>query len=84
MTCITVLATWMRLMGFFFVMESFSKLIMTIVEMLTGATTFLLICLFYLIIMSTIAVCLFQEASITYSTFIYALRTMFDAMLGMY
>jgi len=79
-----IVATWMRLVGFLFVMESFSKLIMTIIEMLKSATTFIFICGFYLSVMSTIAICLFQESSITYSNFLYAIRTMFDAMLGMY
>jgi hypothetical protein len=84
MMLVTIIATWMRLIGFFFVMEEFSKLIMTIVEMLSGATTFLLILSFYLIVMSTIAICLFQESSISYSNTTYAMRTLFDAMLGMY
>lgn len=81
---ITILATWMRLIGFMFVLEDFSKLIMTIVEMLSGATTFLLICLFYLVVMATIAMCLFQESSIQYSNIFNAIRTMFDAMIAMY
>ena len=59
MMLVTIIATWSWLIGFFFVLEEFSKLIMTIIEMLSGATTFLLICAFYLVVMSSIAMCLF-------------------------
>lgn len=57
---------------------------MTIVEMIKSATSFLLILSFYLIVMSYIMICLFQESSIVYSNIFNAMRTMFDAMLGMY
>lgn len=52
--------------------------------MIKSAMTFILICIFYLLVVSTIFICLFQESSITYATKSYTLRTMFDAMLGMY
>lgn len=52
--------------------------------MLGSATTFLFIIAMYLLIVSSVAVTLFQEASITYSSMPYAIRTMFDAMMGTY
>lgn len=81
---VTILATWFRLFSLLFVVEKFSKLISTILEMLTGGLTFLAIVVCYLIMMSSFAMCIFQEHAITYSTFIYTMRTLFDAMLGMY
>lgn len=84
MIVLMIVSTWMRLIGYCFVMESFSKLIVTIIEMLKSATTFLAIVLLYLIVVSSISICLYQESSISYSTFINAIRTMYDAMMGMY
>ena len=80
----TILATWLRLFSLLFVVEKFSKLILTILEMMTGGLTFIAIVVCYLVMMSSFAMCVFQESAISYSTFIYTMRTLFDAMLGMY
>lgn len=79
-----VFFSWFRFLAILFVIESLSKLLITIVKMMGSATTFLFILFFYLVIMGTIAMTLFQESSITYSTPIFALRTVFDAMCGSY
>jgi hypothetical protein len=59
MIVLMIVSTWMRVIGYLFIMESYSKLIVTIIEMLSSATTFLLIVLMYLIVFSSIAICLF-------------------------
>jgi len=79
-----VISTWARFAGILLVVQSVSKLLMTIFKMLGSAGTFLGILTGYLLVMSTIAIALFQESSITYSTIAYTIRTLFDAMLGTY
>mmetsp|Transcript_37727 Transcript_37727/g.57764 ORF Transcript_37727/g.57764 Transcript_37727/m.57764 type:complete len:239 (+) Transcript_37727:1927-2643(+) len=58
---LTIIATWMRVIGIFFVVKAVSKLLMTIIKMLGSATTFLFIVLCYLLMMGSTAIALFQE-----------------------
>lgn len=80
----TVFATWSRIIGIALVVPNFSELIMTIYVMLGSATTFLMIVGYYLIMMSIIAMAVFQESVEKYMSFFYILRAMFDAMMGAY
>lgn len=80
----TVFATWSRVVGIALVVPQFSELLMTIYAMLGSATTFLFIVMYYLLMMSVLCLALYQEAVPSYSSFIYILRTMFDAMMGAY
>lgn len=57
---------------------------MTIYEMLGSATTFLFIVLCYLIIMTLVALSLFQEMCPEYISIFYILRTLFDNLMGSY
>ena len=57
---------------------------MTIYEMLGSASTFLFIVLCYLVIMTLVALALFQEAKEEYESLFYILRTLFDALMGTY
>ena len=81
---IVILSTWSRLMGFFLVMQQFSKLLITTKEMMVTGSYFLTILMIYLIIMSSIFIILFQESTMSYSSFPNTLRTLFDAVLGTY
>lgn len=81
---IVIIATWSRLIGFFLVMQQFSKLLMTTMEMMITGSYFLTILLIYLIIMSSIFMTLFQESTMSYASFPNTLRTLFDAVLGGY
>lgn len=67
-----------------YVVPKISQLQVTIVIMLGSATTFLFIYVMYSIIMVGLVQTIFQEKSIQFSNFIFAFRTLFDAMMGMY
>jgi hypothetical protein len=79
-----LISTWARVLGLMQVMEAYSKLLLITIKMIESAFTFFIICFGYMMVFSSIAMCLFRENSITYSTVFYSIRTMFDAMLGMY
>lgn len=78
----TIIATWSRVIGIYYVVEKYAKLLITTQKMLISAKTFFIILLLYFIIMGVIAMALFQEYSVTYSTPMNTLRTMFDVMMG--
>ena len=77
-----IIATWLRIIGSLFVVQAFSKLILTIYKMIGSAFTWLFILLCYMISAGTIALVIFREATILYSTKFYTFRFLFDAMLG--
>lgn len=79
-----ILGTWARLIGFFLVIQQFSKLLMTTMQMMITGSYFLTILSIYLILMSTIFMGLFQESTMSYSNFPNTIRTLFDAVLGAY
>lgn len=81
MVC-SILATWLRVFGIFMVIKTFSNLLLTVIKMLESAKTFMIILGLYLTIMAVIFFTLFQENSITYSNFIFTIRTLFDGMMG--
>jgi hypothetical protein len=81
---VTIVTCWARFFAILFVVQAVSKLIMTIIKMVGSATTFLFILFIYLLVFSCIMMVLFQESSINYSSQIYAIRTLFDAMMGTY
>jgi hypothetical protein len=73
-----VISTFMRFVGQMFVIQSFSKLLVTINKMLGSAGTFIFIMGYYLIVMAYVMIIIFGEKSINYSNIINAIRTMFD------
>ena len=82
--CLNVFASWSRVAGLCFVIEKYAKLLITVQKMTGSAKTFFFILFLYFAIMGVVAQCLFQEYSITYSTFSNTIRTMFDVMMGAY
>lgn len=80
----TVAASWYRFITFLIVLPSMSKLILTLINMVSAAVWFLLLTLIYLAIVTPIFAILFQEDSIVYVDNIAVARTLFDAMLGNY
>lgn len=81
---IIVFSTYLRFFGILFVVQPVSKLIMTIIKMLGSATTFIFICIGYLLMMLSIYMTLFRESSIAYSDNFNTFRTMFDALMATY
>ena len=81
MVC-TIVATWLRVFGIFMVIKTFSLLLLTVIKMLGSAKTFMFILTLYLTVMAMIFLTLFQENSVTYSSFIFTIRTLFDGMMG--
>ena len=65
--CLTVIATWSRVTGMYYVIEKYAKLLITIQKMMGSAKTFFFILFLYFAIMGVIAQALFQEYNITYS-----------------
>jgi hypothetical protein len=53
--CLTILATWSRVTGMFFVIEKYAKLLITIQKMLGSAKTFFFILFLYFAIMGLVA-----------------------------
>ena len=79
-----VAATWTRITGLSFVVQSLSKLLLTLKAMLGSANTFIMIIVGYLIVTATVFYILFKESAIVYINIIWTIRTMFDYMMGMY
>lgn len=67
--CLNIFASWSRVAGLSFVIEKYAKLLITVQKMTGSAKTFFFILFLYFVIMGVVAQCLFQEYSITYSTF---------------
>ena len=78
LTIMVVVSTFMRFVGQMFVIQSFSKLLVTIDKMLGSAGTFIFIMGYYLVTMAFIFIIIFGEKSINYSNIINAIRAMFD------
>lgn len=79
-----VLVSWGRFISFFLVIQSISILIMTAIQMVIKAMTFIALTISYIIVMIPFFQILFQEDTIVYVDFIVTARTLFDSMLGNY
>ena len=79
-----VIITWGRFLSFFLVLKSISILIMTLIEMMIKALTFIALSISYIILMIPIFQILFQEDTVTYVESIVTARTLFDSMIGNY
>jgi hypothetical protein len=79
---LSTLAAWARLAATALLMPAFAILLLTTYTMITHTASFLLVILLYMIVISSVAVCLFQESATAYSSFVYAARCMFDALIG--
>ena len=58
---VSICVTWARFLSFFLVIESISKLILTLLKMIVEALTFILVTTSYLYLMIPIFQLLFQE-----------------------
>lgn len=80
-----VIVSWLRFFGYFLVVRSVSKLINTLIRMISDAVSFILIVSSYLLLMSTIFTTLFQSAMPDeYPDISTSIRTLYDSMLGAY
>lgn len=79
---VSILVTWARFLSFFLVIDSISKLMLTIVKMIVNAMTFMFVTACYIFVMMPVFQLLFQEESELYVDTFYTFRTLFDSMLG--
>jgi Polycystin cation channel len=80
-----VIVSWLRFFGYFLVVRSVSKLISTLMRMISDAVSFILIVSSYLLLMSTVFTTLFQSSMPDdYPDISTSLRTLYDSMLGSY
>jgi hypothetical protein len=76
---LNIITSWLRFFNLLFVIESVSIILMTMLDMLSNAGTFLIIDLFYLSMMSTVFFFLFSESTINFGNIFYTVRTIIDA-----
>ena len=79
-----VCVSWFRFFSFFLVLQSISILLMTLIQMLVKALTFVSLTVSYIIVMVPIFQIRFQDNTVNYLDQVGTARTLFDAMLGSY
>lgn len=79
-----VCVSWGRFLSFFLVIESISKLILTLLKMIVEAMAFIAMLICYIFLMIPIFQIMFQEDTIIYHDGIATARSLFDTMLGNY
>jgi hypothetical protein len=77
-----VVVSWLRFVSFFLVISSMSKLLMTLLKMITACITFLFIVLFYIMLMVPIFYVLFNELTINYVNQTYIFLTLYDTLIS--
>lgn len=92
---VVVIVGWLRFFSYFLIIKFISKLLMTLARMLTDTLSFLFITVCYMLVSSTVFMMLFQSASqeavaagqeevINLDSYLWSMRSMFDAMMGNY
>ena len=82
---VVVIVGWLRFFGYFLVIRRISKLIMTLVKMLSDTLSFIFLFSCYLILVTTVFTTLFSNANPDeYGTIGLTLRTLYDAFIGQY
>jgi len=81
---LVVIFSWIRFFSYFLVVKSISRLMMTLIQMILAAMSFLFIFTCFMVISASMFTTLFQETSVQYSTIILSLRTLLDSTFGNY
>jgi len=77
--------TWIRFFSYFLVIRDISKLLLTLVAMVTDTLAFILIFACFLIIMSSVFTTLYQDYNVSkYGDLGKSFRTLFDVALAVY
>ena len=78
------IVSWIRFVMFFLLFKAIANLLLTLIKMLKDAETFIYLAVMYLALMVVVFMVVFQEVYINYQSFLYAFRSLFDALLGNY
>lgn len=79
---IAITISWARFISFFLVIQSVSKLLMTLAAMISSMGTFMLTLAFYLVLVSPLFMILYQTESIAFVDSFSMFRSLVDSVLG--